>query len=69
MMYDEFEAHLLSPENECRHGRLPDDRTLPCGCWDDLEQPANVRPLRRLGGRELDEMIVLFPHPEEKIAA
>ena len=20
-------------DHECRHGRLPGDRTAPCGCW------------------------------------
>lgn len=23
---------------ECDHGRLPDDRTAPCGCWPEHER-------------------------------
>jgi hypothetical protein len=30
-----IEAGVLCPlaDNECRHGRLPFDRTPACGCW------------------------------------
>jgi hypothetical protein len=30
-----IEAGLLGhlADRECRHSRLPFDRTLPCGCW------------------------------------
>lgn len=30
-------------DHECRHGRLPLDRTPPCGCW--LEEGAAVLAL------------------------
>jgi hypothetical protein len=32
-------------DNECRHGRLPLDRTSPCGCWP--EEGALMLSLRR----------------------
>jgi hypothetical protein len=25
---------LYDAVNECEHGRLPGDKTPPCGCWD-----------------------------------
>ena len=28
---------LRLADNECRHGRLPLDRSAPCGCWVDIE--------------------------------
>jgi hypothetical protein len=51
-----IEAGVLGrlADHECRHGRLPHDRTPPCGCWP--EESAVVlalsRPVRRpLTGR------------------
>lgn len=32
-------------DNECRHGRLPGDRTPSCGCWPQ-EQGATADPAR-----------------------
>ena len=32
-------------DHECRHGRLPSDRTPPCGCWP--EEGAVVLALSR----------------------
>lgn len=35
------------PEDECKHGRLPHDRTAPCGCWpiENLtDEKAAVQP-------------------------
>jgi hypothetical protein len=46
-----IEAGVLGrlADHECRHGRLPYDRTAPCGCWP--EEGAVVvalsRPLER----------------------
>jgi hypothetical protein len=43
-----MEAGLLGrlADNECRHGRLPFDRTAACGCWP--QEGAAVRTLPRL---------------------
>lgn len=42
------------PEHECRHGRLPFDRTPPCGCFSQ-ETPAGAEvielPVRRAPAR------------------
>ena len=42
-----IEAGVLGrlADHECRHGRLPGDRTLACGCWP--VEGAMVRPLLR----------------------
>lgn len=42
-----IEAGVLGrlADHECRHGRLPSDRTTPCGCWP--EESAVVVALRR----------------------
>ena len=32
-------------DHECRHGRLPFDRTAPCGCWPQEREP--VVPCQR----------------------
>ena len=42
-----LEAGVLGrlADNECRHGRLPFDRTRPCGCWP--EEGAAVSALIR----------------------
>ncbi|MGO9882228.1 MAG: hypothetical protein ACLP4R_29915 [Solirubrobacteraceae bacterium] len=46
-----IEAGVLGrlADHECRHGRLPGDRTPPCGCWP--EEGAVVvalsRPVKR----------------------
>ena len=42
-----IEAGVLGrlADHECRHGRLPSDRTPPCGCWP--EEGAVVVALRR----------------------
>jgi hypothetical protein len=41
-----IEAGLLGrlADHECRHGRLPFDRTAPCGCW--TQEGAAVLALR-----------------------
>jgi hypothetical protein len=41
------EAGLIGrlADHECRHGRLPFDRTAACGCW--AEEGATVLELRR----------------------
>ena len=31
-------------DNECRHGRLPLDRTSPCGCWPEAGAPVLSLP-------------------------
>ncbi|HET6870149.1 MAG TPA: hypothetical protein VFH80_29825 [Solirubrobacteraceae bacterium] len=36
-------------DHECRHGRLPSDRTPPCGCWP--EEGAVVVALARSAER------------------
>jgi hypothetical protein len=42
-----IEAGVLGrlADHECRHGRLPGDRTPPCGCW--REEGAVVVALSR----------------------
>jgi hypothetical protein len=42
-----IEAGMLGrlADHECRHGRLPFDRTQPCGCWS--EEGAAVLALPR----------------------
>jgi hypothetical protein len=42
-----IEAGVLGrlADHECRHGRLPSDRTPPCGCWP--EEGAVVLALSR----------------------
>ncbi len=42
-----IEAGVLGrlADHECRHGRLPGDRTPPCGCWP--EEGAAVVALAR----------------------
>ena len=42
-----IEAGVLGQlaDHECRHGRLPCDRTAPCGCW--AEEGAVVLALAR----------------------
>lgn len=42
-----IEANLRPAEDECRHGRLPGDRSDPCGCWRELEAPVALPPRRR----------------------
>ena len=37
-------------DHECPHGRLPSDRTPPCGCW--LEEGAVVVALARPAERQ-----------------
>jgi hypothetical protein len=27
----------MSADAECRHGRLPTDRSKPCGCWNEAQ--------------------------------
>jgi hypothetical protein len=46
-----IEAGVLGPlaDHECQHGRLPLDRTPPCGCWP--EEGAAVLALPRAGER------------------
>lgn len=56
-----IEAGLLLrlADNECEHGRLPGDRTEPCGCWgvaavtllDVFRDAARPRPARVLERR------------------
>jgi hypothetical protein len=36
-------------DHECRHGRLPGDRTPSCGCWP--QEGAAVIPLRTARAR------------------
>jgi hypothetical protein len=51
-----IEAGVLGrlADHECRHGRLPFDRTLACGCWAEegamvlaLPRPARARRVTR----------------------
>ena len=46
-----IEAGLICrlADHECRHGRLPFDRTVSCGCWP--EERAVVRQLAGISGR------------------
>lgn len=39
-----IEAGVLGrlADHECQHGRLPGDRTPPCGCWPNEPDPAPV---------------------------
>lgn len=32
-------------DNECKHGRLPSDRTPACGCWPGETRPRRVPQL------------------------
>ena len=34
-------------DHECRHGRLPGDRTCPCGCWPAERAAVIALPTRR----------------------
>jgi hypothetical protein len=34
-------------DHECRHGRLPGDRTAPCGCWRQEGAAVLALPTRR----------------------
>jgi hypothetical protein len=47
-----IEAGVLGrlADHECRHGRLPGDRTAPCGCWpqEGAVLVALSRPVERL---------------------
>jgi hypothetical protein len=51
-----IEAGVLGrlADHECRHGRLPGDRTAPCGCWRGegevvvaLSRPVDRPPVKR----------------------
>jgi hypothetical protein len=50
-----IEAGVLGrlADHECRHGRLPGDRTPQCGCWREgavvlaLTRPFEEPPVRR----------------------
>jgi hypothetical protein len=51
-----IEAGVLGrlADHECRHGRLPRDRTPPCGCWPEegavvltLSRPVKRPPVGR----------------------
>lgn len=36
-------------DHECRHGRLPFDRTAPCGCWPQERAAVLALPAGRAG--------------------
>jgi hypothetical protein len=49
-----IEAGLLGrlADNECHHGRLPFDRTPPCGCWPQEGATLHTLPHPHEAARE-----------------
>lgn len=41
-------------DHECRHGRLPGDRTRPCGCWPEERAAVIALPTRPARGPGAD---------------
>jgi hypothetical protein len=48
-----IEAGMLGrlADHECRHGRLPIDRTLACGCWPEEGAAVLALPARSRSSR------------------
>lgn len=44
-------------DNECRHGRLPGDRTQPCGCWPQEPTPSPAPAVTKEDAMELSTSI------------
>jgi hypothetical protein len=44
--------YLDDAVNECKHGRLPGDKSEPCGCWPQEPYPAGVVGWRETGQRQ-----------------